>query len=184
MEDYGRLTVREALQQHYRNSNLPHDGGYSRKQWTLITLGPVNVQLPNFAWRKRALHCHDIHHLVTGYPCTKAGELQIAAWEFAAGRFPNVCSTLFCLPLVGIGALVIPRKSFSAFVIGRRSKTLYAMGPTADVLGLRVRELRKKILPPTEFSANWRDYIGYFLLAVLSLAPLIGLVLGLFVLLR
>lgn len=183
MADDVNLTVREALRLHYLHTNLPKDGGRSAKRWSFLTLGGITIRLKNFDWRKRAIHCHDVHHLVTGYPCTKAGELQIAAWEFAAGRFPNLYATLFCLPLVSMGALITPQKSFSAFVLGRRSRTLYATGLTVNLLGLRVHELKNKLLPATRPLANWKDRLSYFLLVAVSLALLIGPTLGLFALL-
>jgi ubiquinone biosynthesis protein Coq4 len=61
--------------------------------------------LPNFKWRRRALPIHDLHHVIAGYEFSSYGEFEMSAWEFAAG--PHVLSTLFCLPLVSMGAVVI-----------------------------------------------------------------------------
>ena len=164
-------TVAEALQSHYAASGLPRDGGRSAEQWTL-ELGPLRVRLNNFAWRRRALQDHDVHHLLTGYARTPAGELEIAAWEFAAGRFPNLFSTLFCLPLVSIGALVIPRRSFAAFARGRRSRTLYGTPMSAELLALPLREVRRRLVADTQQPITLRDLIDYLGLASLSLALL------------
>jgi hypothetical protein len=170
MTDYRGLVVREAIRLHYHGSGLPSDGGRSAGDWALMNLGPVRIRFSNFAWRQRALACHDLHHLLTGYPCTVAGELQIAAWEFAAGRFPNVFSTLFCLPLVGIGALAMPTRSFAAFVRGRRSLTLYAMPWTAELLCLSVQELRCRVLPRIQPTPTIGDLVRYLALAGSSFA--------------
>ena len=148
---------------------MPEDGGREREQWTLVKLGPINLRLNNFQWRKHALAHHDLHHLLTGYPCTLAGELQIAAWEFAAGRFPHIFSTLFCLPLVGIGTITMPIRSFDAFVVGRRSKTLYATPLTNTLLSLELQELCKLILPLSKPTAKISDVIAYLGLSGLSI---------------
>jgi hypothetical protein len=157
------------MQRHYAASGLPTDGGRTAKEWTVLEFGPFSVRLSNFEWRRRALPCHDLHHVITGYPCTPAGELQIAAWEFAAGKFPNLLSTLFCLPLIGAGAVAMPVRSFSAFVRGRRSRTLYGMSAAA-LAALSVRELRERVLPRTAVAATAWDLVRYLALATSSVA--------------
>ena len=52
--------------------------------------------------------------------------MQVATWEFAAGRYPNIFSNLFCLPLVAAGTLLIPKKTFKAFQSGQQSRSLFA----------------------------------------------------------
>lgn len=156
-------TVAQALRVHYAANGLPPDGGRSASHWTL-KLGLLRVRLNNFEWRRRALNHHDVHHVLTGYACTPAGEFEMAAWEFAAGRFPNLFSTMFCLPLVGFGALTIPCRSFAAFVRGRRSRTLYATPLTPDLLSLSVAELRDRLLPTAAASAGLGDLVGYLAL--------------------
>jgi hypothetical protein len=104
----------------------------SSKWWYFRVLG-LKIYCYNFKWRKRALFTHDLHHVVTGYPCTMKGEMQVATWEFAAGRFPNIFSNLFCLPLVAAGTLLIPGKTFKAFQSGQQSKSLFVFDIGRDV---------------------------------------------------
>jgi hypothetical protein len=103
----------------------------------------------------------------------------MAAWEFAAGRFPNLFSTLFCLPLVGLGALTTPRRSLAAFVRGRGSVTLYGLPLTGDLMALPVADLRRRVLPGSQPAATFRDVVAYAALAALSIvlmaAPLAAL---------
>jgi hypothetical protein len=167
-------TVGEALRLHYAASGLPDDGGRSAERWVL-KLGPLTLTLRNFAWRRRALRHHDVHHLVTGYPCTPAGEMEMAAWEFAAGRFPNLLSTLFCLPLVGIGACVIPRRAFAAFTRGRRSKTLYASSSAHDeLMALPLRTVQSRLLSGDRHSLPLRDRFAYACLVAVSLCLIVA----------
>ena len=93
-------------------------------EWT-CPIGPLSLRLPNFAWRRRAIQAHDLHHLMTGYPMTMRGELQMAAWEFGAGSYPDWRATLFCGPLIIAGLFWSPSRMLAAYKAGRRSESLY-----------------------------------------------------------
>jgi hypothetical protein len=166
-------TVEEALRRHYSSNGLPVDGGRSADEWTL-RLGPLVLRLRNVRWRQRALERHDVHHVLTGYECTPTGEMQIATWEFAAGPFPSLRSTVFCLPLVCMGALLIPRRSLTAFVRGRRSRTLYAVPSGTDLRSMEVAVLRRRFLPVAQSSVTLADVVLYLLLVGSSLALLVA----------
>ncbi len=101
--------------------------------WWYFDVFGFKIYCYNFEWRREALAFHDLHHVVTGYPCTMKGEMQVATWEFAAGRFPNVFSNLFCLPLVALGAATIPHKTFAAFEQGKGSQSLFGQLMPKDV---------------------------------------------------
>lgn len=135
------VTLGEALAAFRHANGIPRD---EARSWT-CKLGPLTLRLPNFRWRRRAILRHDLHHVLTGYPCSLRGEFQVAAWEFAAGRFPHVAATLFCLPLVAAGVLWSPRALWQAFLAGRRTRGLYAIADTDALLarplpGVRIRE--------------------------------------------
>lgn len=162
--------VSEALAHFHARQGLPADGGRSAARWR-ITLGTLSLPMPNFAWRRRALPLHDLHHVLTGYPCTPVGEFEMAAWEFAAGRFPHPCATAFCLPLVGLGAVIAPRRTFAAFVRGRSSSTLYARGCLGEaILNSDLARLKAALLPAGERPPTARDVFGFAALAALSLS--------------
>jgi hypothetical protein len=165
------VTVEDALRQHYAASGLPADGGRFADTWTL-KLEPLSLRLRNFEWRQRALQRHDVHHLLTGYACTPIGEMEMAAWEFAAGPFPSVLSTAFCLPLVAVGALIAPRRSFAAFARGRRSRTLYALPSSPDLASLALSTLRSDVVPAEPYSITFTDLALYGLLVASSAALL------------
>lgn len=90
--------------------------------------GRLTLRLPNFAWRRAAIDAHDMHHLITGYPLTLRGEIQLAAWEWGAGRYPDWRATAFCAPLILAGIVVMPRRTWRAFRSGRESQSLYPAG--------------------------------------------------------
>jgi hypothetical protein len=175
-------TLREALTRFLAVRGMAVDSGADRDSW-YMGHGLLHVRLPNFGWRKRAIACHDAHHLLTGYPCTPAGEMQMAAWEFAAGRFPHIGATAFCLPLVGLGSVLLPRRTFAAFVRGRRNSTLYATTLSEEVLATRVADLRERFVPVRSARPTWQDRCAFARLVgwsfALMLAPvLLALVLA------
>ena len=168
MDRYAHLTLREAQAAFFAAHGMPAQGAYTVRRWAPLHF--LNVYLPNFAWRRRAIAHHDLHHVLTQYACTPAGEMEMAAWEFAAGRFPDRLATLFCLPLVGFGAVAFPKRTFAAFVRGRRSATLYSCALNGQLLDRRMSALRRVVLPSTPPQPTWRDRIAYGSLVSASLA--------------
>jgi hypothetical protein len=122
----GEPSAAEALAAFRDANGLRHDERHA-PLWE-IRIGRFAMMMPNFAWRRRAIDAHDLHHLLTGYPCTVKGELEIAAWEFGAGRYPHWGATLFCGPLVLAGLAAMPRRTIAAFRRGRRGRSLYRDG--------------------------------------------------------
>lgn len=165
----GAPTAQQALAAFYAAQGLPPDGGSRARAWR-IELGPLSIPLPNFRWRSQALPVHDLHHVLTGYPCTPAGEFEMAAWEFAAGRYPHAGATAFCLPLVGLGALACPRRTFAAFVRGRASRTLYGRGMSAELLQMPVTALRDATVDVTARPSARRAVPHFVALAAIALA--------------
>jgi hypothetical protein len=119
----GRQSVGEALRA-FRSANGLCQHEREARFW-IVRADLVFLPLPNFAWRRRAIDAHDVHHMLTGYPCTVEGELLIAAWEWGAGRYPHWGATLFCGPLVLAGLVYMPRRIAAAWRRGRRSRSLY-----------------------------------------------------------
>jgi ubiquinone biosynthesis protein Coq4 len=137
-------TLREALEAFRLANGLVADEPAQR--WRTFQVGPVHVPLPNFAWRRRAITAHDLHHLLTGYPCNLRGEFQIAAWEFGAGPMPHWGAALSCFPLVVIGFFWSPRRIVRAFRAGRRSRSLHGLSSLDAVLAMPLSAARAAII--------------------------------------
>jgi hypothetical protein len=166
--DRAQLTLREARAIFYRGNGFPEDGGAAARRWSPFACRDLKAHLPNFKWRRRALPIHDLHHVITGYEFSPLGEFEMSAWEFAAGRYPHVLSTLFCLPLVSMGAVVIPRRTFAAFVRGRKSSTLYSVQDIDAQLEMTVSDVRRERVPAENVRANGRDVAAFVLLVTAS----------------
>ena len=78
-------TAAEALAAYYAANGIEADP--ARTATWICKIGPASVEFPNWKWRRDAITRHDLHHILTGYSCTMTGEMQMAAWEFAAGRY-------------------------------------------------------------------------------------------------
>lgn len=181
MEVAPDTTLREARDLFYAAHEFPQDGGVTRAKWSPIGCRDLKVYLPNFKWRRKAIPFHDLHHIVADYEFCPTGEFQVAAWEFAAGKYPNIFTTLFCIPLVSMGALSIPKKQFRAFVRGRRSRTLYGNYDYETLLNKTLGEIRREILPEKKNKVGFDDYFEYaklvFLSAMVIATPLLLMVL-------
>ena len=167
------VTLRDVMPKLSASNDMAADDDRGMAYWYLGR-GLLHIRVPNFGWRKRAIVRHDVHHLLTGYPCTPTGEMQMAAWEFAAGRFPHPGATTFCLPLVGMGAVLSPRRTFAAFVRGRHSTSLYATPLSDEVLAARVVDLRQRFAPTVPTPATTRDWLTYLALVGLSFSLMLA----------
>ena len=165
------LTVAEALAA-FRSANGITAAADSAPTWA-CRLGPLTLRLPNLRWRRAAILRHDLHHLLTGYPCSLRGECQMATWEFAAGRFPHPGATLFCLPLVAAGLLWSPRAIWRAFLAGRGGRSLYGAEVTDTVLRLPVDRLKAETASPTRKRRRIADAIAFGALILQSVAVVV-----------
>ncbi|HSY77579.1 MAG TPA: hypothetical protein VK890_12015, partial [Bacteroidia bacterium] len=117
-------TVKEAMQNYFRENDLGEDGGLN-KTWAKIKIGPVYLPLLNIPARRKALVLHDIHHIVTGYKGDWRGEVSISAWEVSSGCGKLWAALLIDLWAFAIGLCIYPESVFHAFLRGRRTKNLY-----------------------------------------------------------
>jgi len=177
------LTLRDALAAFREANGLPSDEA-ARASWT-CRLGPLTLRLPNFAWRREAILAHDLHHVLTGYPCTLRGECQMAAWEFAAGPMPHRAAALFCLPLLPLGLVWTPRHMLQAFRTGRRSRSLHGSKAIDRLLAAPLPTARAE-LAAAGVVRQWPDRVRFALLILqasavllMPLALLVGLWLAL-----
>lgn len=176
-----QLTLREALPLYFRQNGFAADGGYSDR-WVTIQLGPLPFSFPNSAARVKAVRYHDLHHIVTGYPTSLAGEAEIAAFELASGctRFPAAFH--LNLGALALGTLVAPRRTLCAFTRGRHAHNLYA-DELAPLLDCTVGDLRRRLqlAEPAPTLGDRLHFEGWalagWLVALLTLIPALPLAL-------
>lgn len=121
---YPTQTLREALNIFFEKHNLGDEGGLNNN-WAYLDFGWFRIPFPNTGSRKKALVYHDIHHIVTGYESDWQGEAEIAAWEVSTGCGEYGAAWFLDLGGIAMGFLFYPRKTFRAFIRGRRTTNLY-----------------------------------------------------------
>lgn len=118
------LTMADARTRYFADNAFGEDGGYG-DAWVDFKLGPIPMPFPNTKARVRAVQYHDLHHVLTGYATDTLGELEISAWELGAGCRDFWAAWQLNLGGLAAGTLASPRRTFRAFVRGRRSTSLY-----------------------------------------------------------
>ena len=152
---------------------VPEGDAKVASKWWWFEVRGVKIYCYNFAWRRKAIAHHDLHHIVTGYPSTLIGEMQVATWEFAAGRYPNIFATLFCLPLVAVGVAIVPKKVWRAFVNGWHSRSLFSTPVTSELLSMKFMDLREQTTGPPKPDQRWSIAGSFFALVGLSAALIV-----------
>jgi hypothetical protein len=150
-------TVATAMAKFRQKHELPRD--YAAANRFTVAIGFLSINLPNFQWRKRAIIAHDLHHIVTGHPCTMRGECLVASWEFGAGRLRHVGATAFCLPLVLLGLLLAPVKTWKSFKEGYNSSSLHNQTLDPSIWHMSVNELKAHLRRPERTS--WRRIVAF-----------------------
>ena len=165
-----QVTVREARADYFAKNHFGSDGGY-QAAWVHFQLGFLPLSIPNTVARRRAVPYHDLHHLVTGYQTDHVGEFEISAWEVGAGCEDFWAAWFINLGGVAGGLLTAPRRTFRAFLRGRRSHTLYGLD-IGELLDAPLAEVRARVERPARETGRLVD-CGLFALAVAA-----GLVAG------
>ena len=121
------MTVRERLQQYYQDKGLEAPDGWfgvvlRGKRYRLFPQGPL----------KPLFTLHDLHHIVTGYETSLAGEAQIVAWEIASGGFRRYWFAWMDVAKILLFALLFPARFRAGWRRGRHASNLY--GQELDAL--------------------------------------------------
>jgi hypothetical protein len=138
------LTLRAARALYFEANGFGPDGGYN-EAWVDFKLGPVPFPFPNTPGRLRAVRLHDLHHVLTGYDTDFLGELEISAWEIGGGCGDYWVAWQLNLGAMAAGALLIPRRTWRAFLSGRRSGNLYPTPFDDALLARTVGEVREAL---------------------------------------
>jgi hypothetical protein len=139
------LTMREARAHYFAANGFGENGGYD-EPWVDFKIGSIPLPFPNTKPRVRAVRYHDLHHVLTGYETDFVGELEIAAWEIAAGCKSFAAAWVLNLGGLAAGVVRVPRRTFAAFVRGRRHRTVYGED-LERLLDETVGEARARVAP-------------------------------------
>jgi hypothetical protein len=167
------LTLDNARREYFQVNDFGPDGGYSRA-WVDFKLGPIPMPFPNTAGRRRAVRYHDLHHVLTGYATDMAGECEISAWEVGSGCADQWTAWQLNLSGLFAGVLAWPRRTWRAFLRGRRSRNLYRARFDDALLACGVGEMRRELGLDADAPAPARPADALWF----ALAMLAGLAIG------
>jgi len=136
-------TLREARAETFERGAT---GPMAYDRWLIkLDMGGVGVWVPNPPAHGAALRLHDLHHILTGYDTSIAGEAELSAFELGSGCGRYVAAFGFDLAGTGLGALIAPRRTFRAFVRGRASSSLFRRGLAEAELDRPVGEMQAEL---------------------------------------
>jgi hypothetical protein len=138
------LSLREARAQYFSRAGFD-ERSYSERWVKLSIFGRPLLVIPNTAGRVRAVKLHDLHHVLTGYGTSWAGEGEIGAWELATGCRDHWAAWYLNSSAALIGLFVAPRRVLRAFARGRRERNLYDVELSDALLGESVGALRARL---------------------------------------
>ncbi|MBX3189872.1 MAG: hypothetical protein KF819_22795 [Labilithrix sp.] len=167
------MTMLEARTKYFADNGFGDDGGYG-DAWVDFKLGPVPFPFPNSPQRLHAVRFHDLHHVLTGYATDTIGEFEIAAWEIAAGCKGFVAAWLLNLGGIAGGLVSAPRRTYAAFVRGRRSRTLYGE-PLEALLHAKVGDVRRRYIEAGVPTAGLADAMLFALTAIVGFTVALAL---------
>lgn len=174
------LTLKEELNLFYKKYNLPEDGGVDDKTFG-VPLPFFELKLPNYAWRKRMLHVHDLEHILNKQDTTWSGEIFIASWEIATGFWKYFPICIFPLWTVGFGLFKHPSSVYNGFLKGSHDTGIAQIKmQREELLKLNITDLHKlteKKYPLSMHKFRITLFFGALLGLFVLLLPII-LVLG------
>jgi len=136
-------TLRVARARYWEANGFGDDGGES-KTWEIVKIGPIPIPIRNIEARKSAIRYHDLHHVVTGYDTSFAGEAEISAWELRTG-----CADQWVAWLLGFQILLFglwsPRRMLRAWTRGGHTQSLYTEDFNDALLDSTVGEVRQRL---------------------------------------
>ncbi|HZG54349.1 MAG TPA: hypothetical protein VEZ40_19770 [Pyrinomonadaceae bacterium] len=144
MSLYNAESTLRAARERYFEINHFEGGGYE-EGWVKMKAGPVPIWFPNTVARVKAVKFHDLHHVLTEYPTTWRGEAEIGAWEVATGCASHYQGWLLNLLAFAVGLALTPRGVYRAFLRGRRSRNLYRMTFSDELLARQVGDVRREL---------------------------------------
>lgn len=166
-------TMREARRRYFEANAFGPNGGYD-DAWVDFKLGPIPFPFPNTPARVRAVRYHDLHHVLTGYATDIVGEFEISAWEIGAGCKSFAAAWVLNLGGTAAGLFRAPKRTFAAFVRGRRQETLYGEGDLDALLDRTIGDIRARFAPE---DVDLRPHAGDY--ALFALTAMAGIVVGL-----
>jgi hypothetical protein len=138
------LTLREARALYFLRAGFS-EATYADRWVSLNLFGRPRRAFLNSKARIRAVKLHDLHHVLTGFPTSWAGEGEIGAWELASGCRDHYAAWYLNFWAALIGCFIAPRRVLRAFARGRRERNLYDLELSDALLDENLGAVRARL---------------------------------------
>lgn len=171
------MTLSEQLNQFYLKYNIPPNGGVNDKTFE-IPLPVFTLILPNFSWRRKMLHIHDLEHILNEQDTTWEGEMFIASWEISTGFRKHFPIIVFPLWTMGWGLWKHPHAIFRGFRKGHTDRGIAGLNFDREhLLAMNLKQLQaltlNKNLLHSRFYYYCKLFYWIFISQIVFLLPLI-----------
>lgn len=118
------MDIDKALKIFYQASGFEIETG-KRPAFVEVFVGCLLIPLPNVETRRKYIRYHDLHHVINGYDASQVGEGEVSAWELGTGSMLHPILMFMNLIAISTALAVSPKRVFSAYLRGCKSKNLY-----------------------------------------------------------
>lgn len=173
------MLISESLLQFYTKNNLQENGG-ENEAYFYLTFKLFSVKLPNFNFRKKVVHIHDIQHVLYNKDISWKGEAFIAGWEIATGMWKLFPIGILSLWAMGFSMLSHPKEVLKGYKKGLLVHGILDLNLSKDeLIKYTLEGLHLKILKKNPRKFNFPLYLFWVVisLTILSfplLVPLLG----------
>jgi len=180
------MTIDTLLSNFYKENGLLESEGEDQDTFDIKIFG-ITLTLPNPAFRKEALHIHDIQHVLNDCDISWKGEGFIAGWEIGTGMWKYFPLGLLSLWAMGYSLWLHPRAVLNGFKKGLNDNGIIDLKISkADLMKMEFSHLKQLVKKEkrTEMGIwQWIQFLFWSLLSqIVLLGPVLLLLLGLIIL--
>ena len=111
------MTIKDKLSQFYLDNRIPEEGGVNDKTFTMAVFC-ITLTLPNPEFRRKAIHIHDIQHILHNKTTSWKGEAFISGWEISTGIWKNFLLGFLSSWAIGYSLWLYPKEIFKGYKKG------------------------------------------------------------------
>src|SRR5665647_1902457 len=158
------MNLSDHLDEFYRKYNIPAIGGVNDKTFE-VPLPIFTLILPNFKWRKKMLHIHDLEHILNEQDTSWKGEMFIASWEISTGFWKHFPIIIFPLWTMGWGFWKHPSSVLNGFQKGNSDHGIANLNvPQHKLLEMNLMQLQALTLHQRQNHSHFYFYSKFCLL--------------------
>lgn len=179
------MLIKAHLKNFYEENNIPLHELENDQKWFVANFGIFKMKFPNPKWRKKVLHVHDIHHLITEQNTSWKGEAYITGWEIATHLWLRFPIGMFIWLATSYTVLTKPVSLFKGFKNGINYKGPIHLNKSKEEFLITDLEDVKQALyvyPNRKLNLLWVLYfvIACFWSVLFTISPLLIILLIIF----